>query len=145
MSALHALQSTLERHGRDVAALVLRVGFSLFMVLNHGWPKLLKFPAKHLTFSDPLGVTPTVSMALAVFGELVCPLLILVGLLTRLASVPAAFTMFIAAVVVHKDDRLGDGEHALLYAIAFAAIFLLGPGRFSLDRVFKKRLGVLGG
>lgn len=132
------LLSVLERHGRDAASFVLRVGFGLFMAVNHGWPKLLKFPDKHLTFSDPLGVTPTVSMVLAIFGELVCPALLIAGLFTRLAAVPAAFTLAVAAIVVHKDDRFGDGEHAFLFAIAFGAIALLGAGRFSVDHVLRR-------
>jgi putative oxidoreductase len=136
---IRTLTSWLESHGRDGAALLLRLGVSSFMIVNHGWPKLMKFPEKHMTFSDPLGVSPSVSMALAIFGELVCPALIALGLGTRFAALPAIFTMLVAAVVVHSDAIFTKGEAALMYALAFGAILLLGAGRFSVDALLKRR------
>ena len=138
---LSSWTSWLDKHGRDGAALVLRLGFSFFLAANHGLPKLLKFADKHLTFADPLGVSPTVSMALAIFGELVCPILVAVGLLTRLAALPALITMFVAGVLVHDEDILGKGEPALVFGLGYLAILLLGGGRFSLDALVRRRRG----
>ncbi len=133
------LKSLLEKYGNDVALLMLRVGFGGFLAVNHGWTKLMTWGPKHPTFADPLGVGHPTSMALAIFGELVCSMLIVLGLGTRVAAVPALITMLVAALGVHKDSVFGDGEHALLYGAAFVALILAGGGRYSLDRVVSVR------
>lgn len=128
-----------QTHGAPMSALVLRVGAGGFLVMNHGWPKLMTWGANYASFADPLGVSHPVSLALTIFGELVCGLLIVVGLVTRWAALPAIITMLVAAFIVHHGKTFSDGEHALLYAIAFTAIALLGPGPWSVDGVIRKK------
>jgi len=123
----------------DVGLLIIRAGFGGYLSLNHGLGKLESWPAKHDSFADPLNVGHATSLALTILGEFVCGLLIALGLGTRLAAIPAIITMLVAAFLVHKGDILGDGEHAMLYALAFAAVAAAGPGRFSLDAVLGKR------
>ena len=125
--------------GPDVGLLVLRVSFSVLMIVQHGWKKLVRFNEIAPKFPDPLGVGSDVSLALAVAGEVLFPLMIIVGFRTRLASIPAAITMAVAAFLVHAGDPLKEREMALLYLFAFAAIALLGPGRFSWDHFRKDR------
>jgi len=115
----------------NLALLLLRVGFGGFM-LTHGIPKLNKLSNPE-SFPDPLGVSPLVSLILCLIGEVVAPILIIIGLKTKLATIPAIITMGVAAFVVHAADPIGKKEHALLFLIAFLAIFLAGPGRFSVD------------
>ena len=117
----------------DVGLLLLRVWFGGAFALAHGLPKAQKRLAGNFEFADPLGLGAGVSLALAVFGELVCGLLIAAGLYTRLAAVPAVFTMAVAAFVTHWADAFGKKELALLYGVAFLAIALCGPGRYSVD------------
>jgi putative oxidoreductase len=134
------LTSALGSHGEAVGLLLLRVGFGGFMAVNHGWPKLMGFSEKSAKFATWLPTPGPFNLSLAIFGELVCAALIVIGLGTRVAAVPAVITMLVAALGAHSDDVLGDGEHALLFAIGFAAIGLLGPGRYSLDNLrFAKR------
>ena len=130
---LPVLNPSLRELLNHVGLLAMRVGFAGFMAMNHGWGKLMSWSEKSGKFADPLGVGHAPSLALAIFGELVCPLLIMVGFGTRLAAVPAAITMLVATFGVHGSDVLGDGEHALLFAFAFTCIALLGPGRYSID------------
>ena len=116
----------------DLALLLLRVGFGGFM-LTHGIPKLqmLSDPS---SFGDPIGVGPTVSLILAIIGEVVAPALIIIGFKTKWAAIPAIITMGVAAFVVHANDPIGTKEMAILYLIAFTVIFLAGPGKYSLDK-----------
>ena len=67
------------------------------------------------------------------------PPLMVVGWKTRWAALPAAFTMGVAAFVVHGGDPIGDKELALLYLVCFAAVAALGGGRWSLDAALDKR------
>ncbi|WP_339698552.1 DoxX family protein [uncultured Marixanthomonas sp.] len=113
--------------------LFLRLTFS-GMMLTHGIPKLLNLIQGDIQFGDPIGLGPTVSLILTVIGEAICPLLIILGLKTRIAAIPTIITMAVAAFIVHGSDPLGTKEMALLYLFGFTAIALLGSGRFSLDR-----------
>ena len=108
------------------------------MAGNHGLPKLLAFAEKSETFSDPLGVGAATSLTLAVFAELFCSVLVILGLLTRIAAGPLTFTMLVAAFVVHAGDPFGKRELALVYATIFAALLFTGPGRLSLDHVIDR-------
>jgi putative oxidoreductase len=113
--------------------LLLRLGFS-GMMLTHGIPKLLKLLQGNLEFGDPIGMGPTLSLILAVIGEALCPLLVILGWKTRWAAIPVIITMAVAAFIVHANDPLPRKELAILYLLGFAVIALVGPGRFSLDR-----------
>ncbi|AWX46236.1 hypothetical protein HME9304_03268 [Flagellimonas maritima] len=112
---------------------LLRIAPSAFM-LTHGLPKFQKLISGNTEFPDPLGIGKTPSLFLTVIGEFICPILIIVGFKTRWASIPSAITMLVAALVVHGADPFEKKELALLYAIVFIVIFLLGPGKYSIDR-----------
>lgn len=122
------------------ALLVLRVVFGALMILEHGWGKLMSYAERSSSFPDPLGVGSQMSLNLALFGEVVAPALLVVGLGTRLAAIPAAFTMAVACFVVHAGDPIGDREMSALYLAAFSAIALLGGGGLSLDAILSKSL-----
>ena len=115
----------------NLGLLILRLGFGGLM-LTHGIPKLemLTDPS---SFGDPIGVGPTLSLILCLIGEVLAPILIIIGLKTKWAAIPAAITMAVAAFVVHASDPLGNKEMALLYLIAFVVIFLSGAGKYSID------------
>ena len=87
--------------------LFLRLSFS-GMMLTHGIPKLLNLIQGDMEFGDPIGLGPTVSLILAVIGEAICPILIILGLKTRIAAIPTIITMAVAAFIVHGSDPLGQ-------------------------------------
>ncbi len=103
-------------------------------MLSHGIPKLQNLLSGNLEFGDPLGIGGAPSLFLAIIGEFVCPILIIVGYKTRWAAVPTAITMAVAAFIVHGADPLQDKEKALLFLICFVTIILLGPGKYSIDK-----------
>lgn len=124
---------------KDIGLLLLRVAFAGAM-LTHGWPKLLKLIAGgEISFPDPFSITPTASLGLTVLGEFVAPILIIVGLKTKLSAIPAAFTMAVAFFYIHAADPFGDKEMAFVYFIAFTAIALLGGGKYSIDGILSKK------
>ena len=73
--------------------LLLRVGAGGLMV-PHGWGKLERLRTGlaegEVRFYDWMGLGEELSLGLAVFGELVAPAFIVLGLFTRWMSVPAA-------------------------------------------------------
>ncbi len=124
----------------SAALLIVRVGAGGLMLIQHGWGKLMAFGEKSSGFPDPLGVGNTTSMALAVGAEVFASILLILGLLTRLAAIPLLFTMFVAAVIIHAADPFQKKELAILYGLLFLALVVAGGGRFSLDRVLRERV-----
>jgi putative oxidoreductase len=118
----------------DLGLLVLRIGVAGLM-LTHGIPKFLAFIGGDLSVvGDPIGMGALLSTILVLIGELVAPVLIIIGIKTRFAAVASAITMAIAVFVVHSGDLLAKKEMALLFLIGFIAIAFMGAGSISVDK-----------
>jgi putative oxidoreductase len=116
-----------------IGKLILRLGFG-GMMLTHGWPKLEKLLAGgEIKFSDPFGIGPGVTLALVVFAEFICAILLIIGYKTRLAAIPLIITMAVAGFYIHAEDAFSSKEKAFLYLAGFIVIALIGPGKYSLD------------
>lgn len=123
----------------DLLSLVLRVTIAAFM-LTHGLGKLnLLFSGNEIQFADPFGMGATFSLGLAVFAEVVCSILIGLGLVTRLASIPLITTMLVAAFMIHAVDPFAKKEFALLYLIIYLVVFVIGSRKYSLDYLLLKK------
>jgi putative oxidoreductase len=116
----------------NLALLILRLGFGGFL-LTHGIPKINYLFESPIKFANPIGLGDTTTLILALIGEVVAPIFIIIGFKTKLATIPSALTMAVAAFIVHAKDDLGTKEHALLFLIAFVVIFLSGAGKYSID------------
>jgi putative oxidoreductase len=114
--------------------LILRVGLSFFMA-HHGYEKLqtLMQSGSSTDFPDPLHVSPFVSHALTVFAEFFCSILLIFGLGTRLATIPLMICMLVIVTILSPNEPLSDKEHAFMFLIGYAAIYLTGPGKYSVD------------
>lgn len=118
---------------KDFGLALLRIAPSA-MLLTHGIPKFQKIINGNLEFGDPLGIGAAPSLFLAVIGEVICPILIIIGFKARWMAVPPAITMAVAGFIHHAADDFGTKEKAFLYLVFFIVIILLGPGRYSMDR-----------
>ena len=123
---------------KDHGLLVARVGLGL-MFIGHGWPKMVGGPQRWEKLGAAmanLGIdfAPTFWGFMAAFAEVVGGAMLAVGFLSRPALVLLFITMVVAAI---RHAVAGDGfkgySHATEAAITFAGLFLIGPGRFSLD------------
>lgn len=105
-------------------------------MIPHGYKKLQHLLEHGLdaSFSNPLGLGAFPTLILAILAELVCPVLIILGWQVRWMSVLPLVTMLSAAFLVHLDDPWAKMELPLLFSTGFAAIILLGPGRYALGR-----------
>lgn len=120
--------------------LLARIVVGIFM-LSHGIGKLSKlFGDEPIQFADPIGVGVTASLVLAVFAEVFCSLLLIIGMATRLLAIPLLITMLVSAFIVHAGDGFGKQELPLLYAASYLVIVIAGAGRYSLDRFISKEL-----
>jgi putative oxidoreductase len=113
--------------------LVLRLGACGLLIVQHGWPKLAHFAERSHRFSDPLHIGRPLSLALAVFAEVVCAAFVLVGFATRIAVIPMLILFGVIVFIVTAGQPLDEREMGMLYGVLVLAIALLGPGRYSID------------
>jgi putative oxidoreductase len=116
-----------------------------FVMAAHGWQKLNDIGPAAFGKSTlaPVGVPMATTMGYVVtFTELIGGLLLMAGLLTRLAAVALTIDLVMAIVLVKSKVPLiiapykpGAGMELDLIA-GFAVALFSGPGRFSLDRAF---------
>jgi putative oxidoreductase len=130
----------MSHRANDIALLLLRLVFGGLMIANHGWPKLLRLTGEEpIKFADPLGIGVVPSLVLATGAEVLCALLLMLGFFTRLSLIPLMFTMIVAAFVVNAGEPLGKIEMALLYLFAYLALFIAGPGWYSIDARWRNK------
>jgi len=130
----------LNTNNNDAGKLVLRVALAA-LLLFHGVAKLsggIGFVADMLAKAG----LPAVFGYGVYIGEVVAPLLILVGLFTRPAALIVAINMIVAVLLVHTSQffTLNEtGGWALelqgMFFFAAVAVALLGAGRYSIGGV----------
>ncbi|WP_418699161.1 DoxX family protein [Bacteroides sp.] len=113
--------------------LIARIIFGI-LLMNHGIDKWANYQELSATFPDPLGIGSSLSLGLAIFGELACSMAFIIGFLYRLAMIPMIFTMVIAFFVVHGNDPFSVKELAFVYLVIFILMYIIGPGKFAVDR-----------
>lgn len=129
-----------------VAPVVLRLAVGTVMAL-HGWQKLTEMgPA---TFGSgmvaDLGIPAPVLVGwLITLVELIGGILLVLGLLTRVAAVAISFVLVGAALLVKPDlgviapmgSMLPGAELDIALLAGAIGVLLLGPGRPSFDHAF---------
>lgn len=128
----------------DLAKLILRLAIG-GMMLFHGISKI----QNGIGGIEAMLVAKSLPSFLAYgvyVGEIVAPLLLLIGLFTRLSAFVFAFNMAVAVGLAHDTDFLSLTEHGgyalelqALYFFGALAILLLGAGQFSFDAARAKR------
>jgi putative oxidoreductase len=124
----------------DLGPLLIRLGVGTVFAV-HGWQKFNDGVSNFAGFLDSLGVPqPELVAWLQTFAEGVGGVLLLLGLLTRLVTLPLIATMVGAILLVKVDvgfveaDAMGAELDVALLAGLLGLLFL-GPGRYSLDAV----------
>jgi putative oxidoreductase len=131
----------------DTSAFLLRLAAGLIF-FPHGWGKVFGAGGAATFAQDmPSYGVPAFLGYVAAYSELICAVLLIAGLLTRLDALLLACTMFVATFIVQLPDAVRDPQgggnklfaalHGIELPLALLAIclalMLLGAGRFSLD------------
>ncbi|HGY9627946.1 DoxX family protein [Pseudomonas putida] len=114
------------------------------------------------SFPFPFNELPAgLNWQLSLWAELICPLLLLLGLGTRLASAVLMVVTVVAIAAVHwpehwstlaelargyviTDQGYGNFKLPLIYLVALLPLLLKGAGRLSLDHWLWRRLRLAG-
>jgi putative oxidoreductase len=143
---MHALRRLIHRVSASLRWLppaVARLTLG-WVFLQSGWGKLHSLP-KVIEYFGSLGIpAPQIQAPLVAFLEFLCGLLLLLGLATRLASLPIIAIMAVALLTAQKENihELSDlfGLSEYLYIALALWLGAYGAGPLSLDAVFAKRL-----
>jgi len=122
---------------------VARLTIGLVFVQT-GWGKWTNIQ-KVVGFFTELGIpAPEVQARLAASAELVCGALILIGLFTRVATLPLIAVMAVAILTAKRGDihELSDllGMEEYLFIVVLLWLGAYGPGPLSLDALLARRL-----
>ena len=128
----------------DFTSLITRISTGTLMFYLHGLGKITsgynRWERLGKTITDIIGID---SMAIplglmASISESILAIFILIGFYTRTSTFFLGFTMIVAFSKHLFSEGLKSGEMALLYLILCIIIFLLGPGRYSIDQIIKR-------
>jgi len=133
-----AIRAWLELFPQSLLQLAMRVSVGA-VFFNSGLLKINSWEFAIKLFEDEYKVPlldPTLAARLAVFNELTFPVLLFVGLATRLATLPLLGMVAVIQTFVYPQAWT---EHLLWVSIL---VFLLarGPGVFSLDYLIERSL-----
>lgn len=121
----------------DLAKLLLRLGFG-GMFLLHGINKIFVgtefIQAKFIEFGMPGFFAQAVYL-----GEVVVPVLLIIGVLTRLSAFIGVGTCVFVTILMHSHNFFTLNQHGgwvvegvAVYLVGFLAIMLLGSGKYAL-------------
>ncbi|KDD67588.1 putative oxidoreductase [Pseudomonas sp. BT76 TE3572] len=122
-----------DQRAQDFGLFFLRVSGGLFLLWVHGLPKLLNYSTQLQTIEDPFHLGANVTLMLAIFAEVLCPLLIVAGVFVRLACLPILCVLLIALLIVHPQWSLDEGQFGWLLMMLFTSLLIAGPGRLALN------------
>ena len=66
-------------------------------------------------------------------AEFACAILVAIGFYTRAAALPIVVMFGVILLKLQASAPWDDKDLALIYALPFLALFVCGPGRYSID------------
>ncbi|MEY2739727.1 MAG: hypothetical protein RL259_1636 [Bacteroidota bacterium] len=133
----------------DFGILIIRIIIGILMAF-YGYEKLAHFQemaasdfwANNVSFLGQKGAFP---LALTVFAEFFCSLLLIIGLFTRLSLLPLLFCMAYIFLVIFPFSIISSGDNGMeinttfFYFIIYLGLYFTGPGKYSLDYMLLKK------
>ncbi|HMN83501.1 MAG TPA: DoxX family protein [Burkholderiaceae bacterium] len=130
-------RSSVSANAEDLGKLLLRVVIGVLMLL-HGFAKIKGGIDPIIGMATQHGLPVFVAFGVYV-GEVIAPILLIIGLYTRAAALLVAINMAFAVALAHGNQLLSltkQGGWALelqgLFFFGALAVMLLGAGRYSL-------------
>lgn len=128
------------RGSQDLGKAVLRIVLGV-LILLHGIAKLVNGPAFVIKLVAQAGLPESLAYFVYI-GEVIAPILLILGIWTRLGGLLVALNMLFAFGLVHMKQLVmmaDTGGWALelqgMYLAAAVAVTLLGAGRYSIGGV----------
>lgn len=121
----------------NIAILFLRI-FVGVMMLTHAFDKIENFNDIATSFPAPLEMNPCMALTLITIVEFCCSVLLIVGVLTRLAALLLVFGMIVAAFFTFPGFIFKESELAIMYLGIYITLFITGGGDYVIDRCIRR-------
>ena len=122
----------------DITMLFFRATVCMEMIFVHGFKKLGIGSAEAEKVPNPLHLPEVFNYAFAVSANTFFPFLVLIGLCTRLATLPTLAVTLTGYFVLHWNDPFLTRDGPFIYSAIFLLILILGPGKYSIDNYIYK-------
>lgn len=132
----------------NMARLFIRL-FTGVMFMQFGIRQIAHFNELAPTFYSLLGMSGETTLLVMILIEIICSLLIILGLFTRFAIIPPFISMVIAEHVIMQYYNTVDltklfslqaGYLPIMFMGIFIFMMLAGPGKISLDYIISVNL-----
>ena len=121
----------------DIGLLIVRIALG-GIIFFHGFHKILHGSAEVGDLIEAVGI-PRIFAPLVYISEVLAPVLVVLGILTRLSNLTIIVTMFV--VFYALPFPIGLNEHGamniesqLYFLLLSVALFFTGPGRYVLKK-----------
>ena len=121
----------------DIGLLIIRASLGILMLL-HGINKLGGIPFIEKKLIE-IGLPAFIAYGVYI-GEIIAPILIIIGFRTRIAALIFAFNCLVAVLLVHSSDIFSLNKHGAwaiellgLYFFVSLALFFMGGGKYSIS------------
>lgn len=122
----------------NLSMLLFRLAVSLQLMLAHGLKKIgIGVPVAEVV-PNPLHLPEVINQTFAIASNLIFPVLVILGLFSRLASAAILAVTLTGYFVVHWHDSLLEKDMPYMYSVAYLLILLLGPGKYAIDYLINR-------
>ena len=132
------LRSDLGNNLNNSALFFFRIAISCELIYAHGLKKIGIGTALAEVVPNPLGLPDVLNQAFATTANLVMPIFIILGLMTRIATLPILAVTLTGYFVLHFNDPALVKDVPLMYSLCFLLLCFVGAGKYSLDHYISK-------
>jgi len=120
--------------------LFFRVAIASELIVVHGLKKIGIGVTSPEVIPNPIGLPDALNNFVAIAANVYLPFLIIIGLFTRLAALPALAVTATGYFLMHFNDDPMVRDIPFMYAVSLLLIVILGGGKYSADYLLIKKL-----
>lgn len=132
-------------HNTDAGILIQRISVGLIFIFIHGIGKITGGTELWTKLGNSMGnlgikFLPAFWGFMSAATEFIIPMMLIAGLFYRTSSALLCFNMIVATVShFSKADPWGKIAYPMIMVFIFLSMFVMGPGKYSMNYIFKKR------
>lgn len=127
------LYSDLGSEANNIIILIFRVFLMLELFRVHGMKKFRVENGQREHVPNPLHLPEKLNSLVATFSDTVVPILVIIGVGTRLVLLPSIGVTAIGYFVVHRKDSIEVRDVPYMYTLSLLLLWAVGPGTYALD------------
>lgn len=121
-----------------IALFIFRTALSLELIIAHGLKKLGVGVAEAEHVPNPLNLPEAFNSLFADAANLVFPVFVIFGVLTRVAVLPILAVTLTGYFILHWNDALLIKDTPFMYSLCYLFLFFVGAGKYSVDNYLRR-------